>query len=103
MVKVIPALDHGVFLSLFEQVHSWCPILAKEGDLVFLNKSGILPKLALVPTRAGPHLIVKVHDNGTVTIAKSMTITDKASIRRLQPYYHKEPEWNYKGTVRLIL
>ena len=61
----------------------------KEGDLVLLNKPEILPKLAL--PRAGPYLIEEVHDNGTVTIAKSMAVTDRVNIRRLQPY-HKVPE-----------
>ena len=62
----------------------------KEGDLVVLfNKPGILPKLAL--PRAKSYLIEKVHDNETTTMAKSMTITDRVNIKRLQPYY-EEPE-----------
>ena len=39
----------------------WSSIEYKEGNLVLLNKSGILSKLA--QPRAGPYLIEKVHDN----------------------------------------
>ena len=62
--------------------------------MILFNKSGILPKLAL--PRADPYLIEKVcADNGTVAIAKNMTVPDRVNIKRLQPY-HEEPEWNYK-------
>ena len=46
------------------------------GDLALLNKSGILPKLAL--PRPGSYLIEKVHNDETGAIAKSMTVTDRA-------------------------
>ena len=61
----------------------------KEGNLILLNKPGILLKLAM--QRAGSYLIEKVHANGTVAIAMSMAVTDRVNTRQLQPY-HEEPE-----------
>ena len=56
--------------------------------MVLLSKIRILPKLT-VP-REGPYLVTQVHDNGTVTIAKSIVVTDRDNIRRLAPYYEDE-------------
>ena len=62
----------------------WLNIEYKEGDLVLLNKPGILPNKKLGLPRARPYLIGKVHDHGTVsTIAISMAVTDRVKIRRL--------------------
>jgi hypothetical protein len=57
----------------------------KTGDLVTLDRTGIIPKLSL--PRMGPYKVVHAHDNGTVTIQKAPFVTDTVNIRRVQPYY----------------
>ena len=60
----------------------------QTGDLVTLERPGIIPKLSL--PRQGPYAIVEAHANGTVTIQKEPTVTDRVNIRRVHPYYLKE-------------
>ena len=54
-----------------------------QGDRVLLTTPGILPKLS--SPRTGPYKVVKVHDNGTVTIEKGH-VQQRVNIRRLLPY-----------------
>jgi hypothetical protein len=63
--------------------HAYAP-----GDLVTLEKTGILPKLSL--PRLGPYTIVHAHENGTVTIQKQPFVTDRVNIRRIKPYHSTE-------------
>jgi len=56
----------------------------KVGDLVTVERPGIIPKLSF--PRLGPYPIVHAHNNGTVTIQKEPFVTDRINIRRLQPF-----------------
>jgi len=58
----------------------------KEGDLVLLDKPGIIPKMD-VP-RTGPHTVIKVYTNGTVRISRG-PIKERVNIRRLSPYHER--------------
>ena len=51
----------------------------RVGKLGLLKKPGILPKLVL--PRVGAYLIEKVHGNNIVTIAKSITVTNRVNIK----------------------
>jgi len=52
------------------------------GDLVYIRKSNVEQKLN--PLK-GPFAINKVHSNGTVTIQRSPTVSERINIRRLHP------------------
>ena len=52
------------------------------GDLVYIRKSNVEQKLNPIK---GPFAINKVHSNGTVTIQRSPTISERINIRRLHP------------------
>ena len=52
------------------------------GDSVYIRKSNIEQKLNPLQ---GPFVIEKVHTNGTVTIRRSPTISERINIRRLHP------------------
>jgi transposase InsO family protein len=52
------------------------------GESVYIRKSNIEQKLNPLQ---GPFVIEKVHTNGTVTIRRSPTITERINIRRLHP------------------
>ena len=62
----------------------------RVNDLVFeITKGkqkgiGIARKLA--PMFHGPFPVVQVHTNGTLTIRRSPTLTDRVNIRRVRPY-----------------
>ena len=58
------------------------------GDLVTLEKEGIIPKLSR--PRLGPYSVAQTHTNGTVTIQKEPTVTDRVNIRRVRPFYNQE-------------
>ena len=58
------------------------------GDLVTLEKHGIITKASR--PRLGPYTVVQTHNNGTVTIQKEPTVTDRVNIRRLLPFYNQE-------------
>ena len=66
------------------------PHIYRVGDLVTLRKEGIIPKLSR--PRLGPYSVVQVHDNGTVTIQKAPTVTDRVNIRRVDPFYSQEAQ-----------
>jgi hypothetical protein len=55
------------------------------GELV-LKRNLIGPRDKLRPTFSGPHRIVQVHTNGTVTIQLNERIRERLNIRRIQPY-----------------
>ena len=55
----------------------------KVGDLVLLEKPGVIPKLA--KPRQGPFSITHVYTNGTVRIQRG-AINDRVNIPRLTPY-----------------
>jgi hypothetical protein len=57
-----------------------------QGDRVLLTTPGILPKLN--SPRTGPYKVVRVHDNGTVTIRKGH-VQQRVNIRRILPYHLK--------------
>ena len=59
----------------------------KVGDLVLLEKPGILPKMS-VP-RTGPFKVVQVHTNGTVTIKRN-AVTERINIWSLTPYHDRD-------------
>ena len=59
----------------------------EEGDLVVLEKPGILPKLE--QPRHGPFRVLKTYTNGTIKIQRG-AIIENVSIRRVTPY-HKRP------------
>ena len=59
----------------------------RSGDLVTVERPGIMPKLSF--PRHGPYKILQVHDNGTVTIQKEPFVTDQVNIRRVQPFHPK--------------
>ena len=63
--------------------HSYSP-----GDLVTLERTGIIPKLSL--PRMGPYAVVQAHENGTVTIQKEPFVTDRVNVRRVRPYHTLE-------------
>ena len=44
-------------------------------------------KRKLNPDKEGPFKIVSVHTNGTITIRRSPTVTEKINIRRAHPVY----------------
>ena len=50
------------------------------GDLVTLERTGILPTLSL--PRMGPYPVIQAHDNGNITIQKQPFVTDRVNIRR---------------------
>ena len=52
------------------------------GDFVYIRKSNIKQKLNPLQ---GPFPIEKVHTNGTVTIRRSPTVSERINIRRLHP------------------
>ena len=54
------------------------------GDLVTLERTGILPTLSL--PRMGPYPVIQAHDNGNITIQKQPFVTDRVNIRRCKPY-----------------
>jgi hypothetical protein len=56
----------------------------RPGDRVLLTTPGILPKLN--SPRTGPYEVVRVHDNGTVTIRKGH-VQQRVNIRRILPYH----------------
>jgi hypothetical protein len=60
----------------------------EEGDLVTLEKTGIIRTLTL--PRQSPYKVIKHHDNGSVTIEKEPFVTDRVNIRRVRPYYTKQ-------------
>ena len=61
------------------------PHVYEPGDLVTLERGGIIPKL-LFP-RQGPYCVVQAYENGTVTIQKAPFVTDRVNVRRIRPYY----------------
>lgn len=63
--------------------HDYAP-----GDLVTLERTGIIPKLSL--PRMGPYTVVQAHENGTVTIQKEPFVTDRMNVRRVRPYHTLE-------------
>ena len=56
----------------------------KVGDLVTLEKPGIIPKMDRPCT--GPHEVLQVFTNGTVRIRRGV-IEETVNIRRVTPYY----------------
>ena len=56
----------------------------KKGDIILLNKPGILRKLST--PRIGPYLIEKVFTNGTVLIKKG-AVSQQVNIRWIQPFH----------------
>ena len=62
------------------------------GDYVTLERTGIVPSLAL--PRMGPYKVVHAHENGNVTIQKQPFVTDRVNIRRCKPYHQQEPTEN---------
>jgi len=56
----------------------------KEGDLILLEKPGIIPKLSA--PRTGPHRIIRVWTNGTDSIRRG-PILERVNIRRITPYH----------------
>lgn len=56
----------------------------KVGDLCTLRKPGLVRKLA--NPKLGPYTVERVHNNGTVTIRRG-PVSDRVSLRRLDPYY----------------
>ena len=58
------------------------------GDMITLNRPGIIRKLSI--PRRGPYSIEEVHNNGTATIKLRPYVTDRVNIRRVQPYFVKE-------------
>ena len=61
------------------------PHVYEPGDLVTLERGGIIPKLSF--PRQGPYRVVQAYENGTVTIQKAPFVTDRVNIRRKHPYY----------------
>lgn len=53
------------------------------GDKVYIIVKDIQRKLS--PVKQGPFAIIKVHTNGTVTIRRSLRVTERINIRRLHP------------------
>ena len=62
------------------------------GDLVTVERPGIIPKLSF--PRHGPYEVTAVHDNGTLTIQKEPFVTDRINIRRVQPFHTGEGQGN---------
>ena len=60
----------------------------KRGDLITLEKTGIIRTLTL--PRQGPYKVIKHHNNGSVTIEKEPFVTDRVNIRRVRPYYTRQ-------------
>ena len=60
------------------------------GDMITLNRPGIIRKLSI--PRRGAYSIEEVHNNGTVTIKLRPYVTDRVNIRRVQPYFVKDEE-----------
>ena len=63
------------------------PHTYKKGDLVTLEKTGIIRTLTL--PRQGPYKVIKHHENGSITIEKEPFVTVRVNIRRVRPYYTK--------------
>ena len=61
------------------------PHVYEPGDLVTLERGGIIPKLSF--PRQGPYRVVQAYENGTVTIQKAPFVTDRVNVRRIRPYY----------------
>ena len=55
----------------------------REGDKVLKARAGILPKLS--SKRDGPYDVVRVHDNGTLTIRRG-AISERVNLRRVIPF-----------------
>jgi hypothetical protein len=53
-----------------------------SSDFVYIRKSNVEQKLNPLQ---GPFMVNKVHTNGTITIQRSPTITERINIRRLHP------------------
>ena len=51
-----------------------------------LKKSVLSLSDKLKPSFTGPHEIIQVHTNGTVTIRLTDNVTERINIRRIKPY-----------------
>jgi hypothetical protein len=60
------------------------------GELV-LKRNLVGPQDKLRPTFSGPHRILQVHTNGSVTIQLDARIRERINIRRLQPFRRAPP------------
>lgn len=58
------------------------------GDLVTLERPGIIPKLSLL--REGPYQAIQPHENGTITIQKEPFVMDQVNIWRVHPFHPKD-------------
>ena len=56
----------------------------KVGDMVLLEKPGIIPKLE--SPCDGPYEILEVYDNGTVQIKVNGAVKERVNLRRLTPF-----------------
>jgi len=54
----------------------------QPNDMVYLTDKDVKRKLDV---KQGPFRIVSIHTNGTVTIQRSPTVTERINIRRLHP------------------
>ena len=57
----------------------------QPGQNVFIINRDIKRKLS--PDKEGPFEIISVHTNGTITIRRSHTVTERINIRRAHPVY----------------
>jgi hypothetical protein len=71
-----------------------------KGDLVTLERTGIIPKLSL--PRMGPYNVVHAHENGNVTIQKQPYVTERVNIRRCKPYYQHITETNSSSDDKTV-
>ena len=62
----------------------------KVGDFVSVTRPGIQRKLRR--KRDGPHVVTKVHDNGTISIRQNGAVVERINIRRVTPYHEPEAE-----------
>ena len=58
----------------------------KKGDKVLYTTPGIIQKMQ--QPRTGPHKVMDVHTNGTVTIQRG-SITERVNIRNISPFFEK--------------
>ena len=75
------------------------PHECKAGDLMTVTRPGIIPKLSL--PRMGLHSVVQAHGDGTVTVQKELTVTDRVDVQRLQPFCVQE-DWRCEQMVNWI-
>ena len=80
--------QHSTNTSNARENKSRMPHQHVVGDKVLLEKPGMLPKM--VAPRTGPHKLVSVNDNGTVTLQKNNVVKQTVNIRHMQPYHSRQ-------------